>query len=117
MSSTASSSPTLAAVRVTTNLGGLTEVGSGVLIAPDLVLTATHVVYSPTDGVSPSITVKTVVNGQPAITTGAEVLGYNPITLTDIFDKTFLAWLCYFLLARMTAWPRAGVRMQTRHAA
>jgi transposase-like protein len=38
--------------------------------------------------------------------------------LTDVFDKTFLAWcLCYFLLARMTAWPRAGVRMQARHAA
>ena len=38
--------------------------------------------------------------------------------LTDVFDKPFLAWrLCYFLLARMTAWPRAGIRMQARHAA
>lgn len=38
--------------------------------------------------------------------------------LTDVFDKTFLAWcLCYFLLARVTAWPRVGIRMQARHAA
>ena len=37
---------------------------------------------------------------------------------TDVFDKTFLAWcLCYFLLARVTAWPRVGIRMQARHAA
>jgi hypothetical protein len=36
--------------------------------------------------------------------------------LTDVFDKTFLAWSCYFLLARVTAWPRAGVGMQARHA-
>jgi hypothetical protein len=32
--------------------------------------------------------------------------------LTDVFDKTFLAWcLCYFLLVRVTAWPRVGIRM------
>jgi transposase, IS6 family len=38
--------------------------------------------------------------------------------LTDVFDKTFLAWcLCYFLLVRVTAWPRVGIRMQARHAA
>jgi hypothetical protein len=37
--------------------------------------------------------------------------------LTDVFDKTFFGWRCYFLLARMTAWPRAGIRMQARHAA
>ena len=36
--------------------------------------------------------------------------------LTDVFDKTFLAWLRYFLLARVTAWSRAGIRMQARHA-
>jgi hypothetical protein len=38
--------------------------------------------------------------------------------LTDVFDKTFLVWcLCYFLLARVIAWPRAGIRMQARRAA
>jgi hypothetical protein len=37
--------------------------------------------------------------------------------LTDVFDKTFLVWSCYFLLARVTAWPRAGIGMQARHAA
>jgi hypothetical protein len=31
--------------------------------------------------------------------------------LTDVFDKTFLAWSCYFLLARVAAWPRAGTGM------
>jgi transposase-like protein len=31
--------------------------------------------------------------------------------------QDFFDWRCYFLLARMIAWPRAGIRMQARHAA
>jgi transposase-like protein len=37
--------------------------------------------------------------------------------LTDVFDKTFFAERCYFLPARVTAWPRAGIGTRARHAA
>jgi putative transposase len=37
--------------------------------------------------------------------------------LTDVFDKTFWRCCAIFLLARVTAWPRAGIGMQARHAA
>ncbi|MBV8869072.1 MAG: hypothetical protein JOY65_06610, partial [Acetobacteraceae bacterium] len=37
--------------------------------------------------------------------------------LTDVFDKLFFEGLCYSPLARATAWPRAGVGRQARHAA
>ena len=37
--------------------------------------------------------------------------------LTDVFDKTFFADWCYFLPARVTAWPRAGIGTKARHAA
>jgi len=37
--------------------------------------------------------------------------------LTDVFDKTFFADWCYFLPARVTAWPRVSTGMRARHAA
>ena len=37
--------------------------------------------------------------------------------LTDVFDKTFWRCRAIFLLARVTAWPRAGVGMQAGPAA
>jgi transposase-like protein len=37
--------------------------------------------------------------------------------LTDVFDKIFWRCRAIFLLARVTAWPRASIGMQARHAA
>jgi transposase-like protein len=37
--------------------------------------------------------------------------------LTDVFDNPFSWRSCYFVRARVTAWPRAAIGMEDRHAA
>lgn len=66
---------------ITDMIDGQTWQGSGVLIAPDEVLTASHVVYSSTYGVASNITVSLGYDsGNAAIgSTSAVAVDYNPI--------------------------------------
>lgn len=57
MPADSSTSPTDAIVRITDTIGGLEYQGSGVLISPDEVLTAAHVVWSATMGAASDIVV------------------------------------------------------------
>lgn len=67
-------------VRVTAQIGSQSWQGSGVLISPDEVLTASHVVYNSGIGSATSIDVA------PAYENGAEPLGHMTGTLTHYFQ-------------------------------
>ena len=68
-------------VFITDTIGGQNWQGSGVLISPDEVLTASHIVYSSTDGLASNITVSLGYDrGTAAIGTAtAAYFHYNPI--------------------------------------
>jgi len=82
MSFSSNSYPYDTVVYITDMMGGLYWQGSGVLIAPDEVLTASHVVYSSTYGVASDITVAPAYNAgaTPFGTATATAVHYNTIS-------------------------------------
>ncbi|MBN9508019.1 MAG: Hint domain-containing protein [Alphaproteobacteria bacterium] len=96
-------------VYVTTTINGAGYQGSGVLIAPDEVLTASHVVYSSQDGAATSVEVTPAydMGAAPYGTEAATVLHYNTIQNSD--DLIALTWSQYDYAVIHLANPFTGL--------
>ncbi len=96
-------------VYVTTTINGAGYQGSGVLIAPDEVLTASHVVYSSQYGAATSVEVTPAydMGAAPYGTEAATVLHYNTIQNND--DLISLQWSQYDYAVIHLATPFTGL--------
>ncbi len=63
------------------------EYGSGFLIAPNLVLTAAHVVYSTSEGVSSEVDVAVDPGTASVVQATGQVIGYNPVVVTNDMEN------------------------------
>jgi V8-like Glu-specific endopeptidase len=87
MSSSLSSNPNNAVVRISSVFPTYTEFGSGFLIAPNLVLTAAHVVYSTSTGLGSEVEVTAGQGTASAVQTTGTVIGYNPIVVNNSMEN------------------------------